>query len=52
MARINEKAMKHENRIKRIMNKVREMCKQAQEDQCIQPALEEELEMMLNDYVK
>ena len=52
MSRINEKAMKRESHIKQIMDKVREMCKQAVEDQCVQPALEEELEAMLFSYVK
>lgn len=52
MSRINEKALKRESHIKQIMDKVHEMCKQAMEDLCVQPALEEELEELLFSYVK
>ncbi len=52
MSRINEKAMKRESHIKQIMDKVHKMCKQAMEDLCVQPALEEELEELLYSYVK
>ena len=52
MSRINEKAMKRESHIKQILDKVHEMCKQAEEDLCVQPALEEELEELLYHYVK
>ena len=52
MSRINERAMKHESRVKQVMAKVKEMCKQAEEDQCVQPAAWEELEFMLNSYMK
>lgn len=52
MNRINEKQMKHESRIKQVIAKVQKMCKQAEEDQCVQPAMWEELEEMLFSYVK
>ena len=52
MSRVNDRSLKCESRIEQILAKVREMCKQAVEDQCVQPALEEELEMMLFRYVK
>ena len=52
MSRINEKALMRESHIKQILDKVHEMCKQAEEDLCVQPALEEELEELLYYYVK
>lgn len=52
MNRINEKQMKRESRIKQVIAKVQKMCKQAEEDQCVQPAMWEELEEMLFSYVK
>ena len=52
MSRINERAMKRESHVKQVMAKVKEMCKQAEEDQCVQPAAWEELEEMLFHYVR
>jgi len=52
MSRINQKAIKRESHAEQIMDKVREMCKQAQEDLCVQPALWEELEYLVHCYVK
>ena len=52
MNRINEKQMKRESRIKQVIAKFQKMCKQAEEDQCVQPAMWEELEEMLFSYVK
>lgn len=52
MSHIKQDKLRHESRIKQVVAKVQKMCKQAKEDQCVQPAMREELEEMLFSYVK
>ena len=52
MSRIKQDKLKRESHINQVIAKVQKMCKQAEEDQCVQPAMWEELEFMLQSYVK
>lgn len=51
-AKAQREKLRREDRITRILAKVSEICDYAIENLCTQQAQFEELEMLLNDYVK